>query len=103
MVEVLKNSQIFKVHDGAVTARTEITQGKGLIRHIIWNGADTDGHKASLVDTDNNILWQASVTGATEINTAIRDLNINIPFDGLWCDDLDSGELIIYHSQLTNE
>ena len=100
MAEVITNDILFKVHKGAVTAKTELTNLKGLARHIVWNGATTDGHKASLIDTDNNILWEATVSGVTEINTLVRDLNINIDFDGMYCDDLDSGELIIYHSML---
>ena len=85
-----------------VSGEELITLKKGCIRHVIWNGATTTAHLASLIDKHDNILWQADATVVTEGPTRKADFNLDLSFDGLYCDDLDSGSLLIYYDKLSD-
>lgn len=98
-MSVYQYGNIFKV-DGSVTVDTVITMKYGILRHIIWNGGGTAGHKARLTDGKGNILWNAWSTVITSGPVRCSDLNINLPFEGLICNDLDSGELLLYVDKL---
>ena len=100
MANVNQYPRLFKIDAGTISSKTLVYNGYGEIKHVIWNGATTGGHKASLVDEDDNPIWEATFQVATEGSDWCRDLNFNVPFDGLYCDDLDSGELLIYFEHL---
>lgn len=88
---------LFKV-TGVIAADLVLTEYVGVIRHVIWNGATTGGHKAALKDTAGNIIWEAEFQVVTTGgDSRICDRNLNLSFAGLKCDDLDSGELLIYY------
>ena len=97
---VIISKNLFKLVNETVSTKKEISVQAGIIKHVIWNGATTTGHLAQLVDKNNNILWEGNLTNVVTTsggaNSRMADLNINIPFDGIYCTDLDSGSLLIY-------
>jgi hypothetical protein len=107
---ITNNRNCIEVSGVTIAAKTLLTDQNGAIKHVIWNGGTTSGHKASLVDTIGNVLWKADITAIPYGTPAsgngyggqsrVADLNLNIPFQGLMCDDLDSGSLLIYFSDL---
>lgn len=94
--------KVIHVHDLVISsaAPSEITRLKGVIRHIIWQGGTTGGHVAQLRDTIGNLLWRGIIQMVTEGSTLVPAMNLNLGFNGLQCDDLDSGELLIYYDKL---
>ncbi|MBW2621260.1 MAG: hypothetical protein JRD68_00010 [Deltaproteobacteria bacterium] len=84
---------------GTTAARERLTDQKGVLRHILWNGPTATGHKAELQDKDGNVVWADEfklvfdTDGGT--NSSHHDLNYNMDFNELYVADLDSGELLL--------
>jgi hypothetical protein len=99
MANIYKHGDIFKI-DGVATDAEVITSGYGVLRHVIWNNLDTNGHTLQLVDKNNKLIWEAVCSVFTSGIIRIADLNLNWPFDGLSVKGLDSGQLLIYVENL---
>jgi hypothetical protein len=98
-MSVYQYGNVFKV-DGAIGVDTVITTQYGILKHVIWNGGGTLAHKARLTDLKGNIIWAAWSRVITAGPVRCKDLNFNWPFEGLVCNDLDSGELLLYVDKL---
>ena len=99
MANVYTYDNLFKV-DGTATDTEVITPSYGFLRHVIWNNLDTNAHTLQLVDKNNKLIWEAVCSVFTSGVIRIADLNLNLPFSGLYVKGLDSGQLLIYVDKL---
>jgi hypothetical protein len=95
-ITAAEHGGVIKVTGTTATA-DDIVDRQVDIQAIVWYGATTDGHKLSITDADGNQIWKA------QMNTSNLGENISITFpkgvhseDGIYCDDMDSGEVYIY-------
>ena len=91
-----KTGNPFKI-TGEATAATRVTDSPVMIQSILWTGADTDGHSVSVTDKAGNQLWKGQMV-TSKLN---EDIAGNLPLglyssDGIYINDMDSGELYIY-------
>ena len=78
---------------GTTNVSQEITTGLIFIKQIYWYGPTTAGHLCSLKNkVGNDILIMACETGAGS-----QVFPLDTIFDGVYCDDMDSGTIYIYH------
>jgi hypothetical protein len=93
----MKDCSICEMKAKKETATRElITTKSGVLRHVIWNGPTSDGHKVELQQTNSDIVWaDAAQIVSTGANGSRHDLNYNMNFDGLYVSDMDSGELLL--------
>ena len=82
---------------GTTAASNKVTDNPVTIQAFLWTGATTNGHLVSVTDKAGNQLWkgQMATTKLTE------DIAFTLPLglyssDGIYVDDMDSGELYIY-------
>ncbi len=85
---------------GTVSESTAIQEKQTNIYKILWSGATTAGHKATLTDWDGNeiIDFVADAPGTDGKLMYCVDFSQKEGFvsKGLKCSDLDSGKLFIY-------
>ena len=78
---------------GITSSKATILAQGVTIRHLIWYKPTTVGHLLSLVDDDDNPIWKSYADAA---NKSQKFMNLNMQFDEIYCDDMDSGELYVY-------
>jgi hypothetical protein len=77
---------------GAVTGSTKVTDIETFLKFITWSRPTTVGH---LVSIKNKHGVQLAKRYCDTANVDI-DIPIFTLVDGIYCDDLDSGELYFY-------
>lgn len=80
-----------------VTGTTNVTQeiiaDLIFIKQVYWYAPTTVGHICSLKNkVGNDILIMACETGSGSLF-----FPLDTTFDGIYCDDMDSGTLYVYH------
>lgn len=88
----------YKITGGAVAASLKITDESVTIQKIVWYGATTAGHLLSVTDKAGNTLYKCSADapGASGVLTYTDDFPLGLAASGVYCDDMDSGELYVY-------
>ena len=86
----------FKV-TGTTSASEKVTDSEVIIQAILWHAATTNAHLCSVIDKAGNQLWKGKMA-TTKLN---EDIFVSFPLglyshDGIYVDDMDSGELYIY-------
>lgn len=90
---------------GPISAAVEITRDNISVQKVLWYGCTTAGHKARLKDLDGNVMVPliADAPGSSGVLVYTFDLPLApLFFKGIVCDDLDSGELLIYWAGRTS-
>lgn len=87
---IVETGSIIKV-TGTTDAATEITSKLTKIKFIYWYKPTTAGQLCHIYagNGSNEFKMAADADGASQ------QWNIFTTFNGIWCDDLDSGELYI--------
>ena len=78
---------------GTSVASTEVITGIIYIKHIYWYVPTTVGHICSLKDRSGGDI----AVLACEVVNESQLFPVFTTFDGIFCDDLDSGTVYIYH------
>lgn len=88
----------YKITGGAVSTSTKITDETVIIQRILWYGATTAGHLLSVTDKAGNTLYKCSADapGSSGVLTYSDDFPLGLAVSGIYCDDMDSGELYVY-------
>lgn len=77
---------------GTTDTATVVVDRAMYVRNVYWYKPSTLGHLMSLTDPNGRVVAKGCC--------ALADEGVTIPvfnvFDGLYCDDLDSGEIYIY-------
>lgn len=82
---------------GTTVASEKVTDSEVMIQGFLWTGATTNGHLLSVTDKAGNQLWKAQMA-TTKLT---EDISQSFPLglyssDGIYVNDMDSGELYIY-------
>lgn len=77
---------------GAITGSTKVTDKQTYLKFIAWSRPTSVGHLVSI--TDKNLVQIAK--GYCDIANKDQYIPIFTRLDGIYCDDLDSGELYFY-------
>lgn len=88
---------------GTTSTSVEITSKLIYVQGVLWKGATTAGHKMMLKDNDGDIAIPMVSDAPGTSGELMYYVHFPVhahPFDGLHCDDLDSGTLIIYKHPL---
>lgn len=86
----------FKI-TGTTTSANKVTDSEVMIQAMLWHKATTNAHLLSVTDKAGNQIWKAQMTTVNLGN----DIYITFPLglstqDGIYVNDMDSGELYIY-------
>lgn len=82
---------------GTTAAAEKVTDSGVMIQGFLWHGATTDGHLLSVTDKNGRQLWKGKMA-----TTALTEpVQITFPqglysANGIYVNDMDSGELYIY-------
>ncbi len=82
---------------GLVSLSTQITNNRTKFQGFLWRGATVNGHRISITDQAGNQLWKEQMTPGR----VGEDILIEFPLgllspDGIYIDDMDSGEFYAY-------
>ena len=77
---------------GTISSATKITDRLVYIKFIYWHNPTTVGHLAKLTDREGNTILPMNCDAANQSQM----WPIWTAFKGVYCDDLDSGELFIF-------
>ena len=85
----------FKV-TGDTDTNGEITGDLTYVKSVYWYTPGAAAHLVNLIDKEGGpiITMIGDSTGDTNANS--QQWDINVAFDGIYCDDMDSGTLYIY-------
>lgn len=83
-----------------IGALREITNSPTAIQSVLWYGVTTAGHLLSLKDKDGNVILKmgADAPGTSGKLTYYMSFPKGLSVNGIYCDDMDSGELYIYRA-----
>lgn len=84
--------------EAPIVASVKVTDESVIIQKIVWSGITTAGHLLSLIDKGGNTLYKCSADapGASGILKYSNEFPLGLTVRGIYCDDLDSGEVFIY-------
>lgn len=84
--------------ESPIAGSVKITDQSVIIQKIVWAGVTTAGHLLSLVDKGGNPLYKysADTPGASGALTYSSKFPFGLAASGIYCDDMDSGEIFIY-------
>ena len=86
-----------RVYNAAIAAKTRITDDRVVITQIYWYSPDAVNALAAFQDKAGNALFAMHATVASQ---GLLFGPIRIPANGIYMDDLDSGEIYIYLENL---
>lgn len=89
-------SNPLKITGGAVSTSTKITDNDLEIQKIVWYGATTNGHLLSVTDKNGNQIYKATMATTKLTENIEADFPLGLYAHGVYCNDLDSGELYVY-------
>ena len=83
-----------------ISASTKITNNPVGIQSILWTNITTAGHLLSLKDKNGNIILPlvADAPGSSGKLAYYVPFPRGLSANGIYCDDLDSGDVYIYIS-----
>ena len=82
---------------GTTDTSERITDSEVMIQGILWTGATTDGHLCSLTDKAGRQLWKGQMTTTKLTEDIYKEFPRGLySSDGIYINDMDSGELYIY-------
>lgn len=87
---------------GPITSTEIVTKENISIQKVLWSGATTAGHKMNLTDLTGRLILPmvADAPGSSGILMYTFDMPVNPhPCKGLVCDDLDSGQILVYWTE----
>ena len=79
---------------GTTNTNDKITDGRVFIKYVYWYNPTTVGHLVHLVDKSRKEILKLRCEAANES----QPFALWTAWDGIYCDDMDSGELKIYVS-----
>ncbi len=86
----------FKV-TGTTAAAEKVTDSGVMIQGFLWTGATTNGHLVSVTDKAGNQLWKAQMATTNLTEGISQSFPMGLySSDGIYVNDMDSGELYIY-------
>ena len=88
----------YKITGGAVSSSTKITNEIVTVQAIVWYNVTTAGHLLHVLDKAGNTLYKCSADapGTNGVLTYSVTFPLGLTASGLYCSDMDSGELYIY-------
>jgi hypothetical protein len=100
MATVQEKDNRIRISGGAITSSERITDNLIYIQGILWTGVTAAAHKANLIDKDGDLVAALASDAPGTSGILMYYLPFpnpkGLPIHGLYCDDLDSGELMIY-------
>lgn len=82
---------------GTTATASKVTDEPVMIQAIVWYKGTTNGHLLSITDKAGNVIWKEAIN----LQSLNRNNSITFPSglyssDGIYIDDMDSGEVYIY-------
>lgn len=97
MATIDDDGRLIRVHGGAISSNTKVTDDMCYIQKIVWYNITTNGHKAMIKDRHGKPRFPLICASAGSGNMLTYEFDTTpFPSDGLYVDDLDSGELFFY-------
>lgn len=85
----------FKV-TGTTTAANKVTDSIVMIQGFLWTGATTNGHLVSVTNKAGKQLWKGQMATTALTEPVQITFPLGLPANGVYVNDMDSGELYIY-------